>query len=570
MAPGKKPVGRTPICDRAYVRRIDPVWLCGPVPHRFWQDPAHRRDYLLWLGHKLHFRYMEDYYRLIYEDLKRNCGDGLAVGYWNASASEGVRECFPKYDWREWLFVTAPRHFWHHKENRHRYMEWLGRQLGFRHSEDWYRVTLRDFQTHKGGGLLAVAYYSTLSAAVMDFLPNHDWKEWLFTCAPQGFWRSRENRCRYMRWLGKRLGYRGPEDWYAVNREDFVHSGGGECLKHYHGSPALAAMDLFPDFVWQEWKFQRTPVGFWHRAENRRRYVEWLGRRLGIQRPDDWQRVRSVSFLENYGGTLLFLFGSHRDLLRECFPDLDLPDRKAGREVARRALRRRRLMRLRKRRPPRTSRLSITRILGWAGAYHERTGQWPQVISEGVNGAPEETWVAINWALREGRRGLKGGSALARLLARHRGVPNRSARPRLSTEKVLRWASRHHRLTGQWPNGHSGAVTGVAAETWGGIDSALGRGYRGLPGGSSLLRLLEKHCGVRNRMNPPRLTERKILGWARAYRRATGRWPRYTSGPVAQSPGDTWSALNIALSVGGRGLSGGLSLVKLLRKHGLE
>ena len=137
-----------------------------------------------------------------------------------------------------------------------------------------------------------------------------------------------------MRWLGERLGYRAPEDWYAAKREDFCHNNGGHCLTHYRFSLALAAMDLFPDFAWQEWKFQRVPPGFWQKAKNRRRYVEWLGQRLGIQQLEDWQQVRRSKFCENYGGSLLFLIGTHQDLLRECFPDLDLPNRKKGPEVA--------------------------------------------------------------------------------------------------------------------------------------------------------------------------------------------------------------------------------------------
>ena len=32
MARTKKPVDRTPICDPAYLRRIDPLWMPGPVP----------------------------------------------------------------------------------------------------------------------------------------------------------------------------------------------------------------------------------------------------------------------------------------------------------------------------------------------------------------------------------------------------------------------------------------------------------------------------------------------------------------------------------------------------------
>jgi hypothetical protein len=37
------------------------------------------------------------------------------------------------------------------------------------------------------------------------------------------------------------------------------------CLKkHYRGSPVLAAMDLFPNFAWEEWKFQKLFGGFWN------------------------------------------------------------------------------------------------------------------------------------------------------------------------------------------------------------------------------------------------------------------------------------------------------------------
>ena len=180
------------------------------------------------------------------------------------------------------------------------------------------------------------------------------------------------------------------------------------------------------------------------------------------------------------------------------------------------------------------------------------------------------SWIAIDSALRNGRHGLPGGSSLTRLLAEHRGVPNRCARPRLSTGQVLRWATQHHRLTGRWPIAQSGRVAGTVDETWCGISKALVSGYRGLSGGCSLARLLEKHRGVRNRRNLPRLTERTILAWARSYRRVNGRWPQYKAGPVAQSPGDTWSAINSALSAGNRGLPGGLSLSKLLQKHGLK
>src|SRR5262245_35930304 len=49
-------------------------------------------------------------------------------------------------------------------------------------------------------------------------------------------------------------------------------------------------------------------------------------------------------------------------------------------------------------------------------------------------------------------------------------------------------------------------------------DAALRLGLRGLPGGSSLARLLAARRGVRNHLDLPPLTVTKVLAWADRYR----------------------------------------------------
>jgi len=310
-----------PYPSEATLRSIDPIWLFGRVPNGFWQDETNRRNYLLWLGYKLGFRRIEDWYRITHTDLKRHNGQGLAGLYWNASAIVGVKECFPEYDWKEWLFKTAPRAFWHDKANHRRYMTWLGQQLGYRRPEDWYQVATRDFQKHKGGSFL-LEYHGFVSA-VMSYLPDYDWKEWMFNQAPSGFWASQKNRHRYMKWLGKRLGYKRWEDWYAVTENDFRRNYGYECFKRYGGSVIAAVKDLYPTRAWCEWRFVRVPAGFWHYQENRKRYVRWLGEQLGVRRLEDWYQVRVKDIHNNSGGAVLEQVGCYRDLLKECIPGLD-------------------------------------------------------------------------------------------------------------------------------------------------------------------------------------------------------------------------------------------------------
>lgn len=311
-------VGRQRICSERTIKLIDPVWMPGLVPFRFWQDRNNRRNYLLWLGHRLGFRRMEDWYKIRHEFIRQDHGAGLSFAYWNSSAIVGVKECFPQYDWKDWLFAWAPRAFWKNQENHRPYMEWLGERLGYERRSDWYQVKQDDFPANHGNGLI---------------------------------------RC-------------------------------------YNGSPTALLRDLFPRTQWNEWMFSRVPFGFWDDPENRKRYVTWLGKQLGFRCPTDWYRIRSEDFKNNYGGSLICSYKSHFDLLEECLPELDWESMR--------------------RRP-----LTEEQILRWAGAHHRRTGKWPSRDSALIDGANRDTWCAVIQALKKGRRGLKGGSSLAKLLKKH-------------------------------------------------------------------------------------------------------------------------------------------------------
>jgi hypothetical protein len=178
--------------------------------------------------------------------------------------------------------------------------------------------------------------------------------------------------------------------------------------------------------------------------------------------------------------------------------------------------------------------------------------------------APGETWVAVDSALRQGLRGLPGGTSLARRLCTTRPVPNRSRAPHLTEEVILRLARAYHHRHERWPVQTSGNVVGAPGETWYALDSALRHGTRGLPGGSSLAKLLAENGLKRHRLSQPQLTFTRILRWADAHRELTGAWPTEGSGRVWQARGETWSGINAALRQGSRGLPKGWSLARLL------
>jgi superfamily II DNA or RNA helicase len=211
--------------------------------------------------------------------------------------------------------------------------------------------------------------------------------------------------------------------------------------------------------------------------------------------------------------------------------------------------------------------LNTRQILKWADVHKRKTDEWPRQNSGNVIGARGEKWANIHAALSQGGRGLPGGSSLAQLLAEKRGVRNMGNLPDLSFGLILRWADSHYRRTGKWPIRVSGAVRSVQGETWANINAALIRGTRGLPGKTSLAKLLAEKRGVRNKQALPNLSIKQILKWVDAHHSRTSQWPSQNSGNVLNAPGEKWANVDAVLHLGLRGLPPGLSLAQLLAEH---
>jgi superfamily II DNA or RNA helicase len=211
--------------------------------------------------------------------------------------------------------------------------------------------------------------------------------------------------------------------------------------------------------------------------------------------------------------------------------------------------------------------LTKEQILGWVDSYWHMKNAWPGQDSGPIHDAPGETWSGIDQALRLGKRGLAGFSSLASLLEDERGVRNCKNLPALTSEQILACADIHYERTGRWPKARTGRVIEASGETWMGLEMALQKGRRGLPGGSSLAQLLSEERNVRNHLALQSLTESQILAWADAHHQRTRSWPKQNSGSILDAPGETWTGVNVALAKGRRGLQGGSSLARLLARE---
>src|SRR5688500_5103672 len=103
--------------------------------------------------------------------------------------------------------LKTPRNLPQQTDNR-RFFDWLGEQLGYKHMDDWYRVTLKDIYKHGGKGILYRCYNGSPSKALQTVYPEHNWTLWRFGRTPKGFWEKSENRRNFFDWLAHHLGFK--------------------------------------------------------------------------------------------------------------------------------------------------------------------------------------------------------------------------------------------------------------------------------------------------------------------------------------------------------------------------
>ena len=208
---------------------------------------------------------------------------------------------------------------------------------------------------------------------------------------PPYFWEDVAHRRDYLLWSARRFGLRTMRDLYRLDLKAVFGKHRGSGLNKYWGHLPLAAVqDCLPKYDWKAWLFVQVPYGFWESPVNRRSYLDWLGNELGFRKPNDWYRIQTEDIRNRYGRSLLLLFPSLYDILREYLPQLNWDRVDLHRQ------------------------LTIEEILALADAHHAAHGTWPTSESIAIpeRGNRGNTWRAIDRCLKEGFRGLPGGSTL--------------------------------------------------------------------------------------------------------------------------------------------------------------
>eukprot|EP01114_Cavostelium_apophysatum_P023123 TRINITY_DN8611_c0_g1_i1.p1 TRINITY_DN8611_c0_g1~~TRINITY_DN8611_c0_g1_i1.p1 ORF type:complete len:602 (+),score=131.87 TRINITY_DN8611_c0_g1_i1:58-1863(+) len=220
------------------------------------------------------------------------------------------------------LFGTFRQNQWNSKENQRRFFDRLFNVFELKDWRDWYQYGVEEIRTNGGGGI--ISHFGNHIYALMSAYPEHDWEIFRFQQTPYLFWKDESNQKHCMDQLGKHFGIKKADDWYEISSttlSEINRNNKPISLISYHGTLYKALCAVYPSHKWDESKFVRP--GYWSDKGRQRAFFDKLGKKLFIEKWQDWYNVSKDDIRsESQGTAILHHFNnSRKKALQSAYPE---------------------------------------------------------------------------------------------------------------------------------------------------------------------------------------------------------------------------------------------------------
>jgi len=279
----------------------------GRVPHDYWTSLDHQRDFLEFVAPQLNVKEgdLDGWYQVRSSELIDVGARGL-LSLYNGSFSKLLTAAYPDHPWDDSKFTFKPHNYWNSLKNQQTFMEELGKKIGLQDLDGWYSVE-KSTVIAMGGGSLLTLYKGSLSKLLAGVYPDHSWDPSKFATKRRNHWTSLDNQMKFMDEVGKGIGVKDLDGWYSVSVASMIHHGAGSLLTLYGNSLSKLLATVYPDHPWDVSKFAFKPQNFWPSLQNQKRFVDDLGKKIGIHSEADFEKWYEVSprLFQEHGGKSL-------------------------------------------------------------------------------------------------------------------------------------------------------------------------------------------------------------------------------------------------------------------------
>lgn len=274
------------------------IWRFSKSPPNIWEQKDILQAYMRWLGRMLGYETLEDWYNVSINDFVNNHA-GVLCHNCGHSPIAILTMAFPHYEWIVWKFRKAPKGTWLSEDTLQKYMHWLGSKLGYNSLNDWYGVSVYDFQNNYGGGALAVHKNSPYLLLCRVF-PHFNWESNKF--------RKQHSRMA-MDWLlfmsqlwGVQIRHAmSPQGEYKVPGTRFKADGYNEkdnTIFEFHGDYWHGSLDMQQKYAYNP-KLSARMRDRYDNTVKRRQTLESMGYRIVEVWESEWNNcIDSIVYLQ--------------------------------------------------------------------------------------------------------------------------------------------------------------------------------------------------------------------------------------------------------------------------------
>ena len=185
-------------------------WLFRRVPKGIWKEKVHRVNYIKWLRKRLKIINLSEFYKIPHIDVRYKYYGSILAHSVNSinkqhSMYHLLKEAYPKYDWKFWLFNQSPSGIWKNKINQKTYFDWVVKKMKINpNSEEIYNIQSKDFAL----GNAALSHYKTFFDFIQEMVPDKKLNKFAFKYLSNSFWLKKKNQKEALIYLAKKLGFK--------------------------------------------------------------------------------------------------------------------------------------------------------------------------------------------------------------------------------------------------------------------------------------------------------------------------------------------------------------------------